>query len=199
MIRKAALVCATVLAMGGMYAHMAATQPEGFGFVPAGGKTLLLGVIASTPARADVLALVSAKKNAADWKTFLKDKARAIPVLGRMTESQLTTLASYLSLAAPIKESMIPKGLDHPAWSQVLPPDGRDLVLNKCQVCHIITVAVTQEKDVRGWRGLLQTPNHKGVIAAEAEQEMLGQYLAINMPIPVEQIPEALRAGGASY
>lgn len=199
MIKKTVLICATVLAMGGMRARMAATQTDGFGFVPVGGRTLLLRVVASTPARADLLGLVSAKKNAAEWKTVLKGQTQAMRALGGMTESQLATLASYLSLVAPIKEGNIPRGLDPSAWSKVLPPDGRDLVLNKCQLCHIITVVITQEKDARGWRGLLQTPNHTGIIAAEAQREMLGQYLAINMPIPLEQIPEALRAGGASY
>lgn len=199
MLKKPVLICATVLVMGGMHARMAATQTDGFGFVPVGGKTLLLRVIASRPARADLLGLMSAKKSAADWKTFLKGKAQAIPVLGGLTESQLATLASYLSLVAPIREGSLPKDLDPSAWSKALPPDGRDLVLNKCQLCHIITVAITQDKDARGWRGLLQTPNHSGVIPAEAQQEMLGQYLAINMPIPVEKIPKPLRAGGASY
>lgn len=199
MTKKAALTLAITLTIGGVLAGSAATQPDPFAFIPAGGKTLLLRVVASAPARADLVGLVSAKKTPAEWSTFLTGRAQAMPVLGKMTESQRATLASYLSLVAPMKDSDLPKAADAAAWSKRLPPDGRDLVLNKCQNCHIVTVVVTQEKDARGWRGLLQTPNHTGILTTDAQQEMLGQYLAINAPIPIEQIPPPLRAGGASY
>jgi hypothetical protein len=194
-----ALVGALTLAIAGALASPAAAQTDPFAFIPAGGKTLLLRVIATAPPRAEVILLLSSKRSPADWKIYLKSRAQAMPAVRAMNDSQLTTLASYLSLVAPMKEGDLPKGTDAAAWIRVLPPDGRDLVLTKCQNCHIITVVVTQEKDPRGWRGLLQTPNHAKLLGGAAQEEMLGQYLAVIAPIPIEQIPPPLRAGGASY
>jgi hypothetical protein len=77
--------------------------------------------------------------------------------------------------------------------------DGRDYALEKCQGCHIITVVVTQKRPKEHWLGTMHKPSHIRIRLTEAQREQLASYLVLNAGIPIDQVPEPLRAGGASY
>jgi mono/diheme cytochrome c family protein len=73
------------------------------------------------------------------------------------------------------------------------------LALDHCQGCHIITVVVTQERTKRAWLGTLITPSHAVIKFTPEQREELASYLELNAGIPIEQVPEELRASGATY
>jgi hypothetical protein len=45
----------------------------------------------------------------------------------------------------------------------------------------------------------MHKPSHIGIKLTEAQREQLASYLVLNAGIPIDQVPEELRAGGASY
>jgi len=182
-----------------LFFKFAAAQGDVFEFIPSGGKSLLLQVLQNDIPHKEILPIVSAKKTQEEWRKYLRRKSETIAALADITETQLDTLATYLSFNMPLPKDVLAKDINSIEWSKVLPPDGRQLALNNCQFCHIITVVVTQGKEATGWIGLLGTPSHVVVEISEQEKETLSHYLAINMPVPEEDIPEELRAGGASY
>ena len=65
--------------------------------------------------------------------------------------------------------------------------------------CHVITVVVTQSRPKEHWLGTMHKPSHIGIKLTEAQREQLASYLVLNAGIPIDQVPEELRAGGASY
>lgn len=176
-----------------------AQEEDVFHFIPPGGKSILLEVIDSQPPRDEILAIVTGRRTQQEWQVYLTRKADTIRTLADLTEKELKTLASYLAFNMPVAPGQLQQDLEAIDWKKILPPDGRDIALNNCQFCHIITVSVTQEKAPIGWRGLLGTPSHVVIEISEHEKETLSHYYAINMPIPEEEVPEELRAGGASY
>ena len=84
-------------------------------------------------------------------------------------------------------------------WPRVLPKDGRDLALEHCQGCHIITVVVTQDRTKKFWVGTLNTPAHAIIKITPEQRQELASYLELNANIPIDQVPEELRAAGATY
>ena len=81
----------------------------------------------------------------------------------------------------------------------LLPRDGRDIALEFCQSCHIITVVVTQDRTREAWLGTMNKPSHVEINTTQKEREALADYLSLNAAIPIEEVPETLRAGGATY
>ena len=65
--------------------------------------------------------------------------------------------------------------------------------------CRVITVVVTQSRTKEHWLGTWHKPSHMGIKLTEAQREQLASYLVLNAGIPIDQVPEELRAGGASY
>jgi hypothetical protein len=177
----------------------AAPAQDVFAFVPPGGKTILAGVLRANPPVEEVRALLLARRTQREWLAHLAARRGAVPALQGLKERESRTLAAYLAVNTPLPPERLARDVLRTDWAKALPPDGRDLVLGKCQFCHIITVSVTQGKDAAGWRGLLGTPNHAGIAMSEAEKATLAAYLEIITPIPIEDVPEELRAGGASY
>jgi mono/diheme cytochrome c family protein len=111
----------------------------------------------------------------------------------------LLTLADYLSFNMPLPADKIPADIAKASWDKLLPRDGRDLVLTYCQSCHIITVPITQDRTKEAWLGTMNKPSHVEIETTQAEREALASYLVINAGIPIDLVPEELRAGGASY
>jgi hypothetical protein len=58
---------------------------------------------------------------------------------------------------------------------------------------------VTQQRSFTAWMGTLSTPSHAPIKITPAEREELASYLQQNAGIPIEQVPEELRASGATY
>ncbi len=170
-----------------------AQSDDVFAFIPVGGRTLLANIIASHPPADEVKALATGKQTRDEWVSYLKAHATAITALQSLTDKELLTLADYLSFNMPLPANQMP------ADASKLPMDGRDFALEKCMGCHVITVVVTQSRTKEHWLGTWHKPSHMGIKLTEAQREQLASYLVLNAGIPIDQVPEELRAGGASY
>ncbi|WP_417669649.1 hypothetical protein [Roseibium sp.] len=164
-----------------------AQQDDVFLFIPEGGRSLLEATRASglpSDLETDIA------KNTGDpglWKQRLETAKANSPTLAEFDDWQMQTLAHYLAVNAP----MDPAG--------DLPWDGRDMALERCQSCHIITVTITQDRTREAWLGTLNRPSHIEIELSESERGALADYLVLNAGIPIDQVPPELRAGGASY
>lgn len=162
-------------------AGVASSQMDYFAFIPEGGRSLLQTLLADDP---ELAADLTETRPAAEWLGAIsRGDLRGAKDLD---EWQARTLADYLAYAAPVDPA-------------ALLPDGRDMTLDRCQSCHIITVVVTQARAKEAWLGTLGKPSHVGVPLTEAERDQLADYLTVNAGIPIDAIPPELRAGGASY
>jgi mono/diheme cytochrome c family protein len=170
-----------------------------FDFIPLGGRSLLSQVFSSKPPAAEVNALLTGKHDRAQWLTDLKSRAGAIPALKKLDEHELLTLADYMSFNMPLPAGKLPSDLAKADWAKILPRDGRDLALEFCQSCHIITVVVTQDRPREHWLGTMHKPSHIEIKLTEQQREALASYLVLNAGIPIDQVPPDLRAGGATY
>lgn len=179
--------------------HQRAQAADVFDFIPLGGRTLLAKTLASRPPADEVKALLSAKHTGEEWLSYLQGHSTAITGLQRLNEKELLTLADYLSHNMPLPAAKIPANPAQANWEKVLPEDGRDFALEYCQSCHIITVVITQDKLKNGWLGTMHKPSHIQIKLTEAQREALASYLVLNAAIPIDQVPEELRAGGATY
>jgi hypothetical protein len=181
------------------FASALAQAADVFAFIPAGGRTLLAGVLGSRQPADEVKALLGAKRTRDEWLNYLRSRGKAITGLQRLKEKELLTLADYMSFNLPLPAGGIPADPSKANWQKLLPPDGRDFALEYCQSCHIITVVVTQDKRKDGWLGTMHKPSHIQIKLTEAQREALASYLVINASIPIDLVPEDLRAGGATY
>ncbi len=158
-----------------------------FDFIPPGGRTILAKVLSSKPSAQEAQGLTAGKRSAAEWKKYVEEHRKANPGLQKLSDKEAATLADYLAYNAPL-----PAG-------KPLPPDGRDFALNYCQGCHIITVVVTQDRPREQWLGTMNKPSHIQIKLTKEQREALANYLVLNAAIPIDLVPEDLRAGGASY
>jgi mono/diheme cytochrome c family protein len=175
-----------------------AQSEDVFSFIPPGGRTILAQLIEKGLPADELETLVSEQRSKEEWNSYLSQRSRSLSALTELNESELKTLADYLSFNAPLGSDVLQKG---PAKTigQTLPKDGRDLALEYCQSCHIITVTVTQDRTKEHWLGTMNKPSHVGVKLSPQEREALASYLVLNAAIPIDQVPKELRAGGASY
>jgi hypothetical protein len=178
---------------------LAAWAADVFDFIPLGGRTLLAKTFASRPPADEVKGLLSAKHTREEWLSDLRGRSKAITGLQRLNDKELLTLADYLSFNMPLPPARIPAKPALANWEKLLPLDGRDLVLEHCQSCHIITVVVTQKRSKDAWLGSLNKPSHIQIKLTRAQREALASYLVLNAAIPIDDVPEELRAGGATY
>jgi hypothetical protein len=190
---------AVLLLPAALLLPLPAQAADVFDFIPLGGRTLLATVFASRPPANEVKALLSAKHTSEEWLGYLKGHSKAIAGLQRLNEKELLTLADYLSHNMPLPSAGIPADPSKAKWDKLLPPDGRDFALEYCQSCHIITVVITQDKAKNFWLGTMHKPSHIQIKLTEAQREALASYLVINAAIPIDLVPEDLRAGGATY
>ena len=170
-----------------------------FAFIPAGGRTLLEQVVTSHPPADELQAILTSKHTRQEWLADLKSKTKSVPALQKFSDQELTTLADYLSFNMPLASGQSAADLAKADLTKALPPDGRDFALEKCQGCHIITVVITQVRPVPAWLGTMNKPSHTRIKLSKEQREALASYLVLNGGIPIEQVPEELRAGGATY
>jgi len=170
-----------------------------FDFIPSGGKTLLLKVLAGRPPAEEARALLTGKRTREEWLGYLRGRGKAIPGLQSLKEKELVTLADYLSFNMPLPAAKVPGSPTQANTEKLLPRDGRDLALEYCQSCHIITVVITQDRPKEAWLGTLNKPSHVEVKLTREQREALVSYLVLNAAIPIDLVPEDLRAGGATY
>jgi len=184
----AAMGTACLIMVGVAYSQ----EDDLFSFIPDGGRTLLIDVLRGGTPETIQQAVETGGKTAAQWLAYLDAQAPAGRALGPLDDLQRRTLADYLAYNAPIDAV-------RQADPDALPPDGRDLTLQYCQSCHIITVVITQERAREAWLGTMNKPSHVGVDITPQQREALADYLVVNAGIAIEDVPPALRAGGASY
>jgi len=186
---------AALVAAGALLAAQAA---DVFDFIPQGGRTLLARVLAGRKAD-DIKAVVAARRTRDEWVADLRGRSAQFPAVQRLSDKEMLTLADYMSFNLPLPAAKVP---GHPAtavWDKVLPMDGRDMALEYCQSCHIITVVITQDRSKQAWLGSLNKPSHVQIKLNAAQRDALANYLVLNAAIPIDQVPEDLRAGGATY
>jgi hypothetical protein len=186
-------VCALTVA-----AALAQTK-DVFSFIPLGGRDLLANVLQTNPPAAETRAILSGKRTAADWLAYLGGRGAALKSAQGLSEMERKTLADYLSFSMPLPAAQIPSDLAKANWASILPPDGREFMMEKCQGCHIITVVITQARTKEAWLGTMGKPSHIRIRLSAEQREALANYLVLNAGIPIDQVPEELRAGGASY
>jgi hypothetical protein len=197
---KPLLACIVLAVMGAFISAPArAAEEDVFAFIPSGGKTLLIQLVHSKPPAAEIRAFLTSSRTRDQWQSYLQGRQAAIPALKGLTDKQRLTLADYLSFTMPLAADKVPADPAKANWDKVLPPDGRDMVMDHCQFCHIITVVVTQDHTREGWIALMRRPSHSKVETTEKEREAMASYLVLNAAIPIDLVPEDLRAGGASY
>jgi len=190
----AGLLAGVLLAAAGL-----ARAGDVFDFIPAGGRTLLLKVLGSRLPAEEARGLLAGKRTREDWAAYLREHGKAVPGLKALSEKELLTLADYLSFHMPLPAAKVPASPTAANTGKVLPPDGRDLALDYCQSCHIITVVITQDRSKAAWLGTMNKPSHVEVKLTREQREALASYLVLNAAIPIELVPEDLRAGGATY
>lgn len=197
--RLSALAAAALAAAAVIVPLRAAEYDPIFDFIPLGGRSLLAGVLEGKPPAAAVQQLLAGKRTRDQWLAHLKDLEGALPALKDLEEHERLTLADYLSFNMPLPAARMPADLAKADWPRTLPPDGRDMALEYCQSCHIITVTVTQDRTKEHWLGTMTNPSHVEIKLTPQEREALASYLVLNAGISIEDVPEDLRAGGASY
>lgn len=162
-------------------------EEDVFAFIPLGGRTLLETAREEGLPQDLAASIAETSDDPAAWRAALDAAKTEAPALDALDEWQTDTLAHYLAANAPLD----PAG--------ALPRDGRDMALELCQSCHIITVVITQDRTREAWLGTMNSPSHIEIETTEAERKALADYLVINAGIPIDLVPPALRAGGASY
>lgn len=166
-----------------------------FGFVPAGGRSLLASLLEAGAPDQDIAAMLQTSRDAAGWLDWLQGSGAATAGLAALDDWELQTLAAYLANVAPTTA----QGLAGDALRTALPRDGRDMIMRHCQSCHIITVTVTQDRPREAWLGTLRNPSHVEIALSASDHSEIADYLVLNAAIPIDRIPRELRAGGASY
>ncbi len=188
------------LMAGGLLAAFSQAQTEDvFAFIPEGGRTILTRIFESRPPPGDVGALLTGNLDRDGWLADLKARGGTIPALARLGDQEMLTLADYLSWNMPLAADRVPADVTRADWTRILPMDGRDIALNYCQSCHIITVVITQDRTREAWLGSLGKPSHVEIELTPRQREALASYLVLNAAIPIDLVPEELRAGGATY
>jgi len=129
-------------AIAGLAAWAAAPEKDVFEFVPEGGRTLLAKAFAGRVPAEDVRAIIGGKHTSVEWVADLRAREKSLPALKRLDDKERRTLADYLAANMPLAKP--PADPAKANWDKALPLDGRDMALNYCQGCHIITVVVTQ-------------------------------------------------------
>ncbi|MGR3322997.1 MAG: hypothetical protein ACU0DK_13810 [Pseudooceanicola sp.] len=162
-------------------AAVLAQEDDVFSFIPPGGRSLLETAEAAGLPQGFADAVAEQSGDLAYWQAEIE----AGGGLG-LQSWETETLATYLAARAPFAMDAKPR-------------DGRDLAMELCQSCHIITVVITQDRKREAWLGTMKSPSHIEIKMDEAERVLLADYLVLNAGIPIDQVPPELRAGGASY
>ena len=157
---------------------------EDHGFMPKGGRILLLEMAGSPPDIGELRKIAQARRTEGEWREFAAARGKTL------SDRELDTLAAYLALNLPLPEAVAKRS----DLAKALPPDGRDLAWNQCQFCHsLFTSHLTQSREVQAWRNVFLSPFHREMKMTPQEREEFARYSAINMPMKIEDVPPDLR------
>lgn len=164
------------------------------GFMPKGGKTLLLEILGKAPDDKDLRQIVGERRSDAEWQDRIDARNKAMNKA--MSERERRTLAAYLAVNMPVSdpESVAAKAANPAELLAALPRDGRELAWNECQFCHsLFSSYLTQDRSVQAWLNMFQSPFHREMKMTAQEREEFARYSAINMPMKIEDVPPDLR------
>ncbi|MFN3656561.1 MAG: hypothetical protein ACK4UO_04810 [Pseudolabrys sp.] len=186
-------LCAAALGIL-LYGPTPALSQLDSGFMPKGGKTLLLELLGSPPNTTDLRQIVESRRSEAEWRAALDARAKTMNKI--MSERELRTLAAYLALNMPVPDpdGVVTKAAKPAELAPALPRDGRELAWNECQYCHsLFSSHLTQERSVQAWLNMFQSPFHREMKMTAKEREEFAHYSTINMPMKIEDVPPDLR------
>lgn len=161
-----------------------------FGFMPKGGKSLLLEVLGSSPDANELHKIITAHHSEAEWRDAMAARVKAL------SEREQRTLSAYLAVNMPVPdpEGAIAKAAKPDELFAALPRDGRELAWNECQSCHaLFSSQLTQDRSVQAWLNMFQSPFHRELKMSAKEREEFAHYSAGNMPMKIEDVPQDLR------
>ncbi len=163
-----------------------ARTQEDFGFMPKGGKTLLLELTASNPG--ELREIGAARHNEAEWRELISARAKAL------SPRDANELSAYLAINMPLPEGALGPTPSAGDAEKALPADGRELAWYQCQSCHsLYTGYLMQDRDAQGWRSIFLSPFHRGIKMTTRERETFARYSAFSMPMKSENVPADLR------
>lgn len=177
-----------VAACGVIVFGFAQAAGEDFGFMPKGGKALLLELLGPAPKADELRQIALSKRTEPQWREFADARGKDL------TEKQRATLAAYLAINLPVAESVLDDAVKRKDLPAALPPDGRELGWTQCQSCHsLFTSHLTQEREAQAWRNMFESPFHRQMKMTPREREEFSRYSALNMPMQIEDVPRELR------
>lgn len=163
---------------------------ETFEFLPDSGRDLLLKVLDHCKKCDDLdpASFATTKRTSEEWKAYFTQKG----VLGGLSEKQVKELTTYLAINLPLPER---QGTKNSKKLDFLPQGGKELLMEHCMSCHTVAAPCLVERPEAGWENLLLRGDHVSVFEKlkKPEVKTLTSYLAINMPILEDEIPEELR------
>jgi len=190
---KLKMVACLVL-LGFIFPGFAFSKDE-FAFLPDSGYELLLKVLDQCKKCDSVGTLAAAKRTPGQWKAYFAEQG----ALKGLNEQQGRELTSYLAINFPMPKKKIPP---NPKKPDFIPMGGKQLLLETCMSCHLVTLPVLiLHKDELGWRQLFTHSDHLVAVSKMDENQLktLAAYLANNFPISEEKVPEALREPAPQY
>ena len=189
MTARLRLICLLVAGGAALTAGLtAAFAQEDFGFMPKGGKTLLIEFLGSPPDQDQLRDIAQARRGEEEWREALADRTAAF------SERERLTLAAYVAVNMPLPEDILAEAETPDKLAAALPRDGRELAWFECQFCHsLFTSHLTQDREVQAWLNMFQSPFHRELKMTEQEREEFARYSAINMPMKIEDVPPDLR------
>lgn len=180
MIRIGGAALAAGLAAAAVWA-----ADDQYGFMPDGGRSLLLDLLEGLDAEAaaEVLGRAAAEE---DWAAWAESRGAGLD------ETALATFAGYAALNLPLAKE--PEGQAPDGLAAALPPDGKDLAVAQCQFCHsLFSGYLMHDRDRAGWEGTFKAPFHTEIPMSETERKTFASYSALNMPLSFEDVPPELR------
>jgi len=169
-------------------AALAQAGGEDEGFMPKGGRTLLLQVLGPKPSVDEFRRIAQARNSEAQWVEFVAARGKAL------SPREAQTLSAYLAVNMPLPAPALQAAARPEVIGEALPRDGRELAWQQCQFCHsLFTSHLTQNRDVQGWRNMFMSPFHRELKMTPQEREEFARYSAINMPMKADDVPPELR------
>lgn len=178
--RLALATGATLVALAG------GALAQGMDFMPDGGRTLAMDVLAD--ASGGLAEIAGMEQDAAAWLDYVTERA---PDLG---EAQRLTLAEYLAANMPLDAPDELSGLEGEALGAALPRDGKDLAVANCQSCHsLFTGYLTHDRDAAGWEATFKSPFHTEIPMDAVQIRTFATYSEHNMPLSFDEVPPEWR------
>jgi hypothetical protein len=177
--RRAIPAAALVLAL----LTAAAIAGDTSAFMPDGGRGTMTTILGPSPGAPAIRDALLTRRSETEWAAWLRAR------IGGLDETAVRTSAAWCALNLPLAAEPEPAGA-----LAALPSDGRDLAWNGCAFCHsLYSGYLMQDRDEQGWRNIFESPFHRELGMSPTERETFARYSALNMPLPVESVPEGLR------